>query len=80
MTTRTAILKIMFYGAISEYDAMRLRKTIEARHYVSNVSYETMSNFAFFSAALTDVVSINELLILQTLLQNMVGVETVIAI
>ena len=80
MTTRIAIMKIMCYGAISEYDAMRLRKTMEALHYVSNVSYETMSNFAFFSAALTDVVSINELSLLQTRLQNMVGVEIVITI
>lgn len=80
MTTRTAIMKIMCYGAISEYDAMRLRKNIEARHYVSSVSYETLSNFAFFSAALTDVVSVNELSFLQTHLQNMVGVEIVITI
>ena len=80
MTTRTAILKIMCYGEISEYDAMRLRKHIEACHYVSCIRFELMSNFAFFNAALTDVASINELSLLQTRLQNMVGVEVVITI
>lgn len=77
---RPAILKIMCYGEISEFDAMRLRKSLESRHYVAGVHYETMSNFAFFSASLTDVVSINELSLLQTLLQNMVGAEIVVTI
>ena len=77
---RPAILKIMCYGEISEYDAMRLEKYVSSCHYVADVKFELMSNFAFFSAALTDVVSINELSLLQTLLQNMVGVEIVITI
>ena len=80
MTTRTAILKVMCYGTISEYDAMRMRKRLESCHYVADVRWEAMSNFAFFSAALTDVVSVNELSLLQTLLQNMVGVEIVVTI
>ena len=77
---RPAILKVMCYGEISEGDAMRLSRYIGSRQYVSEVHYETMSNFAFFSASLTDVVSVNELSLLQTLLQNMVGVEIVITI